>query len=819
MRRSPFGPGAVVPGGRYLGAWLEAPAWGQVRAGLGWGRAAFWRVADGTWNKAMHTMTERSRALTAQPASPLIRAGQWNTYCASTVPYPAQLALPTCTAIRHMASCARDVFRTSGWSPWWVVTAIPVHWGIRGGPRCPAAVADAAGVVTALKGRTWGPPDAGRRQQADLDKLAGVAAGAAAGDRRDQATRDARLMMDLVHARAATGSADTSGAGAAIYRLAWRARHEQALHRWLVHTAARRRWLRDDGQAWRLIGRARYFNAAYHTLKLLAGGVRGRAQRRPAAARPRPHRCFACGAAEVGVVWRSPTEDEEGVAWCIGCRPTDARGLLAAARAHGHDDVAVCARVAGLVPPASAAPAASPAGHPPAGATPLTSVVPAASPEAQPLHAAQTRPSQDAHAGFPAGTTVSAPAAPAAQTAPSQAASTGGPTGASAAATDPAGATAATSEASAALPAAQPLAAQADAAGVPTGARATAADPAGTAGGDGPAEEPWRCSRHGACALCGGGEAGGEHLIQWCPAVQAALEELMPGSASLADACHEDTGRDQLLSDLIHQTAYLHGTMQERHCMTWRRAARVLVASTRRAMRGEHEHDEAAADERPPDGGCSEAQDICPTWEELCDSGCAECGALAVNAVRRGPANAGADQAAQHGLWRPHAARAFGAGDAAMAQVADAAAAAWPAEGRNWCPPPPRMVRGEDAACDWHPQHCAVCGRHRRMLRARAPLPEGAELTVPHGRGGNLGWSGEVDIPLVTFDGGAHAVRGRWVAGGAAVLWATVDDERRPSVTRMWAIPRGTDSQVAEAWGAEWPLSSWTRKVADLSRP
>ena len=96
MRRSPFGPGAVVPGGRYLGAWLEAPAWGRLRAGTGWERAALQRVAEGTWSKAMLTMTERSCELVACPASPLIRAGQWNTHCASTVSYPAQIAAPTC---------------------------------------------------------------------------------------------------------------------------------------------------------------------------------------------------------------------------------------------------------------------------------------------------------------------------------------------------------------------------------------------------------------------------------------------------------------------------------------------------------------------------------------------------------------------------------------------------------------------------------------------------------------------------------------------------------------------------------------------------
>ena len=66
--------------------------------------------------------------------------------------------------------------------------------------------------------------------------------------------------------------------------MAWRARHERALHAWLARTGTRRRWLAAGGHAWRLVGRARSFNAAYHMLKLLAGGIRGRAQGRPPAA-------------------------------------------------------------------------------------------------------------------------------------------------------------------------------------------------------------------------------------------------------------------------------------------------------------------------------------------------------------------------------------------------------------------------------------------------------------------------------------------------------------------------------------------------------
>ena len=114
MRRSPFGPGAVVPGGRYLGAWIEAPAWGMSHAGSGWERCAYLRLATRTWTKALDTMVERSRTLTARPASPGIRASQWNTYCVSLALYPAQIAPPPAEVLNRMRGCVRDVFRTQG---------------------------------------------------------------------------------------------------------------------------------------------------------------------------------------------------------------------------------------------------------------------------------------------------------------------------------------------------------------------------------------------------------------------------------------------------------------------------------------------------------------------------------------------------------------------------------------------------------------------------------------------------------------------------------------------------------------------------------
>ena len=627
------------------------------------------RIAMGTWSKALTTMSGRSRELMSRPASPLIRAGQWNIYCVSTVLYPAQIAIPSTAARRCMSGCVRDVFYMQGWAPWWVVTALHAHWGIPGGPRCPIIAAEAAGVVTALKGRAWGPAETSAGQEADLRRLTWAASGVAVGDDRDSAVQDARALVGLAQTRRSDGSTETRGACAAIYRIAWRVRYGQKLNERLARTATRKRWLGDDGNAWRLVGCARNFNAAYHSLKLLAGGVRGRAQGRSVAARARAHRCSGCDTRDIRVVWRSPTDDEDGVAWCAGCRPLDARGLLEALRTHGHENVE----------------------H---------------------------------------------------------------------------------------------------------GARAAV--------GSGEADDRWRCSRHGACPLCQGGEAGSEHLLQWCPAVQATLESFTGGANTLGRECNGISDHGQQLNDLLHQAAYLHGTLAGRHATTWRRAARILMAGIRQASGDEagHDHDENDADLVLAGG---DEPDICPTWDDPEDHGCSECTGQIARGVARRATDPACDHAAQHGLWRPCAPFNLAAGESAMVQVADAAMALWPAEGRRWCPPP-RTVDDGDANCDWHLLRCGECRRYRRLLRARTDLHGGTELTIPHGLGGNIGWSGEVGGTLVSFDGGAREVRGRRVAGGAAILWGIAGGVRVPAVTRMWVIPLGSDSMVAEAWGARMGL-------------
>eukprot|EP00974_Lingulodinium_polyedra_P127324 11201779-Lingulodinium_polyedra.AAC.1 len=51
MASPPFGPGVVNAGGRYLGVWLAAAAYGALAEGVRWARAALQTVASGTWKK------------------------------------------------------------------------------------------------------------------------------------------------------------------------------------------------------------------------------------------------------------------------------------------------------------------------------------------------------------------------------------------------------------------------------------------------------------------------------------------------------------------------------------------------------------------------------------------------------------------------------------------------------------------------------------------------------------------------------------------------------------------------------------------------
>eukprot|EP00974_Lingulodinium_polyedra_P120021 11173423-Lingulodinium_polyedra.AAC.1 len=64
--------------------------------------------------------------------------------------------------------------------------------------------------------------------------------------------------------------------------------------------------------------------------------------------------------------------------------------------------------------------------------------------------------------------------------------------------------------------------------------------------------DAWACSTREACPLCGAGEAGFEHLLQWCPVVGHAWEAVS-GSPDIMAAVKDPGDRAATLARFLHQ--------------------------------------------------------------------------------------------------------------------------------------------------------------------------------------------------------------------------------------------------------------------------
>ena len=63
--------------------------------------------------------------------------------------------------------------------------------------------------------------------------------------------------------------------------------------------------------------------AAFHILRLMGGGLRGAAKRRPWQARL-PGTCHGCGHAVLAICWTTRTQTHQGLGWCdTGLDPDD----------------------------------------------------------------------------------------------------------------------------------------------------------------------------------------------------------------------------------------------------------------------------------------------------------------------------------------------------------------------------------------------------------------------------------------------------------------------------------------------------------------
>ena len=84
------------------------------------------------------------------------RAGCWNTYVASCIPFPAHMCIAPMEAWRRMQGIYARTMALRGWCPGPILPGITILWGIRGGPRYPCSVMCAATAIAWVRAGGWG---------------------------------------------------------------------------------------------------------------------------------------------------------------------------------------------------------------------------------------------------------------------------------------------------------------------------------------------------------------------------------------------------------------------------------------------------------------------------------------------------------------------------------------------------------------------------------------------------------------------------------------------------------------------------------------
>jgi hypothetical protein len=109
-----------------------------------------------TWERHTCKIGARVSVMISRPGSAGYMAAAWNTYMVSCVPFPPQLCVPGSHERRMLDRKLADAMAFHGWCPSFVAAGISLVWAIRGGPRCPVGIAEAATIIAWLRGEGWG---------------------------------------------------------------------------------------------------------------------------------------------------------------------------------------------------------------------------------------------------------------------------------------------------------------------------------------------------------------------------------------------------------------------------------------------------------------------------------------------------------------------------------------------------------------------------------------------------------------------------------------------------------------------------------------
>ena len=149
--REVIGGSAVTPHWPYLGVTLAAPFLGAPDA-RGWHPHQLVTVATLTWRTPVSEIIRRSTLILGRGCNSGLRGALWNTYASPCTIYPGQVCQPATADARRIMQAFGQLFRTTGWIPWWMIVAMGLLLGVRGAPRCPLASSEAAGLVCWLSG-------------------------------------------------------------------------------------------------------------------------------------------------------------------------------------------------------------------------------------------------------------------------------------------------------------------------------------------------------------------------------------------------------------------------------------------------------------------------------------------------------------------------------------------------------------------------------------------------------------------------------------------------------------------------------------------
>ena len=330
---------AVMAGTRFLGAHLCSPVRPhEVSLSNRFTETAISICATCTARKCVTLTTERTSAMKATRMSLANRSANWNTFCVSTVPYPASILPLSQQDASDLRRALGTLFPCRTWISQDMITDLGMVLQLRGTPRDPGLVADTASVMSLARGGLAGP-EGGHgpclQYARDVHEWA-VATAAAPEDFLpvEHERRAARKLLLTYPDRGHFGRGPETSR--LIYLALWSKRRRAGTTAYLLRRSRTRRWRPSEGHEWAALRHAPSWAIAWVTARMYCNGVPGTAQRRLRNADAQD-RCWGCGC-ERPLKWRwlsrsdTPGAEQDAVGWCELCTGNATRAALPLAR-------------------------------------------------------------------------------------------------------------------------------------------------------------------------------------------------------------------------------------------------------------------------------------------------------------------------------------------------------------------------------------------------------------------------------------------------------------------------------------------------------